>query len=102
MARNVITVSPRKLESSEPLEGKGPSVSKGPVGIYLDRDTGAMIIEDGHYRVSEAIARGDITIDAHITVVETDPEEEGLACDVTTEFFDQVRRNLGPSDLGEE
>jgi hypothetical protein len=97
--RNVISVDPRKLEPSQPPEGEGPSVSEGPVDIYLDKDTGAMIIEDGHHRVSEAIARGEQTIDAHVTVVETDPEEDGLACDVTTEFFDHVRGTVSTPEL---
>jgi hypothetical protein len=94
VARNVINVDPRKLEPSEPCDGRFSSVSKNPVDIYLDKYTGKMIIEDGHHRVSEAIGRGDKTIPAHITVVETDPEEDALALDVTEEFFDEVRRNL--------
>jgi hypothetical protein len=94
VARNVINVKPRKLEPSEPCDGRIPSVSTGPVDIYLDKYTGKMIIEDGHHRVSEAIARGDKTIPAHITVVETDPEEDALALDVTAEFFEEVRRTL--------
>jgi hypothetical protein len=94
VARNVISVDPRRLEPSEPCDGRFSSVSKNPVDIYLDKYTGKMIIEDGHHRVSEAIGRGDQTIPAHITVVETDPEEDALALDVTAEFFHEVRRNL--------
>ena len=87
--KNVIKVDPSMLESSEPLQG-GPgarSTTKTPVDVWLDIDTGVLLIEDGHHRVAEALARGDETIDAHITVTRADPEEPGLAEDVTDEFY---------------